>query len=169
MSLETTGSQCQLYNVHQALSTCTTAYTCLYQPLKQIVTDLMGRKITFEHIHMQYQMGNSDCGLFAIVTATALAHGLDPNRLQFIVRDHLSESLENQHITIFPSKEITSRRPIIILTENLRVYCEYHQSETGIGMIQCSNCSEWFHLSCIKAPPTAVEQEDVLWNCPLCH
>ena len=42
--------------------------------LKWLVADLMlhgGKKITIQHIHVQFQTGTSDCGLFAIATALA--------------------------------------------------------------------------------------------------
>ncbi len=46
----------------------------LNSSLKRIVADLMfykGKKITIKYMHIQQQKGASDCGLFAIATATA--------------------------------------------------------------------------------------------------
>ena len=143
--------------------------------LKRLVADLMmysGSKITIEHIHIQYQMGSSDCGLFAIATATALTHGLDPNRLQFsqkLMRDHLRESFERQALAIFPLKEIAARSPTVVLREKVRVYCICRLPQNGCKMIQCTNCAEWFHLDCITAPAPAAEHEDMPWKCPTWH
>ena len=76
------------------------------------VADLMlhgGKKITIQHIHVHFQTGTSDCGLFAIAKATVLTNGLDPNDLRFhqkLMRNHLRESFEKQTLNMFPSKQL---------------------------------------------------------------
>ena len=62
---------CQLGTVHVYDS----MQLGLSSSLKRIVADLMfykGKKITIKYMHIQQQKGASDCGLFAIATATAL-------------------------------------------------------------------------------------------------
>ena len=79
----------------------------LNSSLKRIVADLMfykGKKITIKYMHIQQQKGASDCGLFAIATATALCNGIEPNKLQFdqkLMRQHLKRAIEQQNIGQF--------------------------------------------------------------------
>ena len=51
------------------------------------------------------QSGIKDCGLFSMVTATALANSLNPNNIQFDqgkMRLHLIECFEKSHLETFP-------------------------------------------------------------------
>ena len=49
------------------------------------------------------QVGTNDCGLFAVATATALAFGLDPVKVQQgSMREHLRKCFEEGSITPFP-------------------------------------------------------------------
>ena len=45
-----------------------------------------GKSITIHHMHMQHQAGCSDCGLFALATATAICNGMDPGALNYLQR-----------------------------------------------------------------------------------
>ena len=50
------------------------------------------KAISIRTVHIQQQMGGSDCGLFAIANATALCYGKDSGTLAFdqkIMREHL--------------------------------------------------------------------------------
>ena len=56
-------------------------------------------------IKSQKQAGGTDCGLFAIATATALAYGTDPTSITFIqaaMRSHLVQCFTDRVITLFP-------------------------------------------------------------------
>lgn len=51
------------------------------------------------------QTGMKDCGVFAIVTATALVNGLNPGTIHYDqtkMRYHLTECFENSHLETFP-------------------------------------------------------------------
>ena len=50
----------------------------------------------------QKQEGGTDCGLFAIAAATAIAHGVDPTQLKFkqaSMRTHLLKYFESEKPT----------------------------------------------------------------------
>jgi len=51
------------------------------------------------------QVGNKDCGVFAIAYCTSLAFGKDPCKQKFVqekMRYHLSTCLKNNRLTVFP-------------------------------------------------------------------
>ena len=58
---------------------------------------------------IQKQKGTTDCGLFAIANATAIAHGKNPSKLQFkqkSMRAHLIDCFDliDKHMSLFPCK-----------------------------------------------------------------
>ena len=56
---------------------------------------------------IQKQKGTTDCGLFAIANATAIAHGKNPNKLQFkqeSMRAHLLDCFDHKNMSLFPCK-----------------------------------------------------------------
>ena len=73
--------------------------------IKRTVADLMFfsvKSIAMQHMHMQHQAGGSDCGLFALATATAICNDMDPGDLHYQqgqMRDHLKKSLELKVLT----------------------------------------------------------------------
>ena len=63
------------------------------------------RLFTIRHPKVQFQIGDADCGLFAIAFATALCSRVDPSQLsfdQFKMRQHLVDCFNNGKITPFP-------------------------------------------------------------------
>ena len=62
-------------------------------------------KVAVKVAHSQKQKGSSDCGLFAIAFATAVAHGINPSKLklkQEAMRPHLINCFNKRHISPFP-------------------------------------------------------------------
>ena len=62
------------------------------------------RKPKFTYEKFQKQIGPSDCRLFAIAAATALALGLNPVQVQFqqaAMRNHLLNCFEKGHLEAF--------------------------------------------------------------------
>ena len=54
------------------------------------------------------QVGSTECGLYAIGVATALAFGIDPTTISFNqddMRSHLLECFTKQRMTPFPVKK----------------------------------------------------------------
>ena len=59
-------------------------------------------------MRMSKQVGSSDCGLYAVAVATALAFGIDPTASIFNQDDmssHLKECFEKQKMDPFPVKK----------------------------------------------------------------
>ena len=57
-------------------------------------------------LNLQKQRGGSDCGLFAVAVATALAFGVDPTAVNFQqneMRGHLSNCFQEGLMTVFPT------------------------------------------------------------------
>ena len=55
----------------------------------------------------QKQIGHSDCGLFSIAAANAIAVGINPVRVQFqqtCMRNHLLNCFEKGHLEAFPTE-----------------------------------------------------------------
>ena len=66
--------------------------------------------ITVKYMDTQMQCGSTDCSIFAIAFATALANGEQPGGLHFEqpqMRKHLMHCLEAQCLSAFP---VTQRR-----------------------------------------------------------
>ena len=52
---------------------------------------------------MPKQAGTTDCGVFAIATATSLLHGMNPSEYtQSLIRSHLIQCFETLDLTPFP-------------------------------------------------------------------
>ena len=66
----------------------------------------LAKKPKFTSEKFQKQIGPSDCGLFAIATATVLAFGINPVQVQFqqaAMRNHLLNCFEKGHLKAFSS------------------------------------------------------------------
>ena len=64
----------------------------------KVIADMFSDRkfITIRQVHVQQQMGGSDCGLFAIANAAAVCNGKDPGTLvynQKQMREHLRKCL----------------------------------------------------------------------------
>ena len=74
-----------------------------------IITNLFqcgSKKIRVKVARSQKQKGATDCGVYAIAFATAIAHGINPSKLklkQGDMRAHLVRCLTEEHFTVFPS------------------------------------------------------------------
>ena len=80
-------------------------YTSFDETTKAIASSLFRTRIKMHMEPLQKQVGGTDCGLFAIAVATAIAHGKDPSQSQFKqnqIRDHLLNCFKNKYITLFP-------------------------------------------------------------------
>ena len=79
------------------------AYSSLDKETNEVITNLFHSAAV--KMKTQKQVGGTDCGLFAIVTATTIAYGADSTRLTFIqaaMRSHLAQCFTDKVITIFP-------------------------------------------------------------------
>ena len=138
-------------------------YDSLYHTVKidvkkQIASLLLSpeRKIAIEVKDVQQQTNNTDCGVFAIAYATALCFGHDPCYLHFNRREirlHLWKCFMDQKFTMFP---FTARNPAKnCKLVSFEIYCICRQPwdpDSQIRMVQCENCSIWFHETCQEIP-----------------
>ncbi|KAL5517174.1 hypothetical protein EMCRGX_G002669 [Ephydatia muelleri] len=99
---------------------------------------------------MQEQSGASDCGLFAIATATAICNGQDLCMLEF------DQFLMQKHLL---------QKPKVLKEEVVEVYCHCRLPYTGRKMVQCDGCQKWFHCDCLRVSP----RRSTNWYCsPVC-
>ena len=90
--------------------------------------------IAIQRAPMQLQRGGSDCGLFAIASATAICNGQYPESIQFDqsqMRPHLLKCLEDKLLLPFPSTKAPRRRPRITLRDNLCVLHARQWTQNG--------------------------------------
>ena len=122
------------------------------------------------HFFGTFQSGGSDCGLFAIANAIAVAFGRLPHTLhydQMRMRGHLYRCLKKGRMTLFPHKTIVNPTSPVTQKEDLPIFCICRMPEQG-EMVECSNCQEWFHVSCEVIPKKAIEESKVEWLCSNC-
>ena len=64
---------------------------------------------------------------------------------------------------------IRERRSKRIKTkQTVEVYCTCRMPEMGESMVECSSCAEWYHISCVKAPRTVLDNSSIPWHCKAC-
>eukprot|EP00731_Ephydatia_muelleri_P027168 Em0019g41a len=143
----------------------------LSHSLKCIIADMLQASkdsIVLEYIKMQEQSGASDCGLFAIATATAICNGQDLCMLEFdqyLMRKHLLQCFQNGAMLPFPSQSIAARKPKVLKEEMVEIYCHCRLPYTGRKMVQCDGCQKWFHCDCLRVSP----RRSTNWYCsPIC-
>ena len=142
--------------------------------LNQIAAILCTPKDTIKvkYIDVQMQEGYSDCGVFAVAFATALANGKQPGSCFFkqeIMRDHVMKCLQEQNVTMFPVKKTRRAAQKVKSVTDLHVFCKCRMPEVpGSTMIQCSNCNAWYHIdTCVSVPKRAL-QSTTKWFCSSC-
>lgn len=106
-------------NMHWVVSSVSDGKITVYDSLKPSISSMLGcqllhvyrnRKEEHQPVRVkacmcQNQTGESDCGLFAIANALALAKGISLKNVVFFqlqMRSHLHQCLQNQLLTIFP-------------------------------------------------------------------
>ena len=127
-------------------------------------------EITLEFVDVKKQCGSSDCGVYAVAFATALSLGQDPGALYFAeseMRRHLFNMLKEKKLKMFPVKK---KKRSVRVTEGdpILIYCSCRMPHVG-DMIECSNCSEWYHVpSCSSPTQAALNDTNSLWFCDKC-
>ncbi|CAH1248769.1 Hypp8399 [Branchiostoma lanceolatum] len=102
----------------------------------------------------QRQVGSSDCGLFAIANAVALAEGQCPTDVEFDqlkMRDHLDKCLMGKSLQMFPHfRNFQQSKSLQQSTYQLSIFCICHEYRQEAPMIQCDQCSNWLHYRCVN-------------------
>ena len=124
---------------------------------------------------VQQQSGYRDCGLFAIAFATEICRGQDPSKSLFIqtqMRGHLFKCITKGNMMPFPQflkEEQATLPPLMTLrpkanTRNVKVYCVCRMPDHyDRKMIECEECEQWFHYSCMGFSRKAAIPE--VWKC----
>lgn len=118
---------------------------------------------------VQQQVGANDCGLFAIAFAVHAALGESVDELEFDqaqMREHLIKCFTKKRMLPFPTVEECSARENYFPHRVIELFCVCLMPETYGDMIECDNCSKWFHLKCMNlSDPPGVQD---IWHCPNC-
>lgn len=80
ITVATVGCGSDVVNVYDSMN------MKLSSTLKLVIADLLhtsSKFIAINYVNMQYQVGGSDCGLFAIASACAVCCGQDPADYRF--------------------------------------------------------------------------------------
>ena len=147
-----------------------TAYTSISNTTVDVISKLLHyetSKFTIKLMNVSKQVGDSDCGLFAIAILTSLALGKDPLvevYRQDMLRAHYLRVLESGTIQPFPLNNRPRPRKLITSTKRIRVYCYCRMRNDGTTMYQCSGCKKWYHERCIKRRVKPKEK----WFCNYC-
>lgn len=100
-----------------------------------------------------YQVGDVDCGLFAIAYATEILFGDRPEMRRFeqsFMRQHLTNSFNNGTLLKFPSNA-TAMAP----SQNVWLACwccflRKEKKDKWVGCTSTRKCSDgWFHTGCL--------------------
>ena len=132
-----------------------------------------GERDKIKFVDVQKQSGGYDCGLFAIAFATSLVYGVQPGNVRYDqpkMRKHLCQCLEEERIRPFPAlKTKRTPRADITTTDSIEVYCSCRMPEvSGIEMVQCNGCEDWFHVHCVSVSRQAFEVTSLDWFCKAC-
>ena len=150
ITVSTVGCVPGVVNVYDSL------HLGLSSSLKRTIANLLHTSkptIVIQQPRMQQQTGGSDCGLFAVATATAICNGQKPETIRFDqtqMRQHLLKSLDEKLLLPFPSRKTSRRKQEILFRERIHVYCTCRQPDDGRKMIQCTTCKCWYHCNCMK-------------------
>ena len=162
--------ECQLFDSLSSGTVCSDV-------AKQIAAFMycMSSEILVEVMPVQQQNNSVDCGLFAIAFATSLAFSQNPVHITFDkrqLRQHLVRCLEDEIMTPFPGKPKFSKCSKLRIS-NIEIYCNcrmpyYSDKEDNDDMVECSGCSEWYHVSCETVPPQVLSSRKKKWYCKGC-
>lgn len=144
-------------------SICRQASCILKSSLPELVIDIVG---------VQKQIGEDDCGLFAISMAFDLCCGIDPFTQmvnQAEMRQHLMLCFEMEALSPFPKlpRKKTTKMKRVIKSVSFKIYCICRGPEYGL-MVQCDQCQEWFHAVCTNIPNNVLLNINLPWLCSSC-
>ena len=107
-------------------------------------------------------------GLFALAFVVALCAKQTPEKLlleQNGKRKHIIKCLEEEVISLFPSKAVDRWRKIR-RKEIIKICCCRRQDHGQ--MIQCDSCLVWFHKDCVVTQKSVWMDNDSKWYCVNC-
>ena len=170
----------QILNANRNHWVCVSSMSCsvgtldVYNSFKSTITSDIARQcssllqtpkesITLHQMQMQQQSGGSDCGLFAIATATALCFGIPPNSCEWEqrnMRKHLLKCFVQGKMEPFPGKSCQSATEKVLSAVTVKVYCSCRLPHNPKKkMASCSSCKEWFHNGCEDISQTVFQRK----------
>lgn len=130
-------------------------------------------EISFHSMHIQQQVGVSDCGVYALAVATSLCYGEDPTIIEWTqsqMRAHLVTCLQSDEMRPFPRGSINpSMKGQIKKTVVHKIHCvcrQRHKPRENVK--QCNTCHILFHVKCLNIPRNAVAAS-CAWTCKDCQ
>ena len=149
-------------------------YTSIAEDVKMQISSLLctiEKSIILKFVNTVKQAGVNDCGLFAIAYATALCLGKSPGKYRFkqdLFRKNLLTCLEHQRFTMFPIAAERRKGDIINSERRINVFC-YCRMPQIKPMIQCTQCTEWFHIGpCVTVEAAQRNNKSYKWHCRSC-
>jgi hypothetical protein len=142
--------QCHNIGLHWVTSTSVSGKVVVYESLYRTVNASFKRQLVYRYkglcnddgslditvVLQQRQRGTSDCGLYCIDNAVALANGIDPSTIswdQDRMRDHLRECFEQRKIEMFQQIEMQNNHPSTILLHTNNPCLEHSSGRTKTG------------------------------------
>ena len=158
--------------VHPTVSIYDSLYSSAGTALLSQIAGILSTKeaeITLKFMDVPVQSGASDCGVYAIAFATALAQGKHPECYVFSqhkMRAHLRRCLISGKMEIFPYTEVhMCNAGKIRAMQAVPIYCLCRMPEQpGETMLACSSCKERFHGACETSPAATCKK----WLCSKC-
>jgi hypothetical protein len=154
--------QCHNIGAHWVTSSSITGKVIVYESMSTTLNDSLKRQLVCLYKHLcnddgslgisvilqQRQKGSSDCGLFCIANAVALANGIDPLTVSWCqnsMREHLCQCFEQKKIKMFPHD--VKQAPSMPVQSHyvVSIYCICLKHVPGSQMVHCSVCNNWFH------------------------
>lgn len=131
------------------------------------------KSVTIEIMDVLKQRGSNDCGLYALAFATSLCLGELPTDRRYSqgdMREHLKSIFE--HNNPCPQPFPSSNRQKIPTSNTKKtmvipIFCYCRMPEEG-NMIECCQCSEWYHQKCETVDQEVWEKEEIDWVCKKC-
>ena len=102
-----------------------------------------------------------------------ICHSHPPGKFQLhqrAMRRHLICCFERGHFTVFSVHRSRRNENRVKSTKTTSVFCSRRMPElSGIEMIQCSCCREWFHINFCVNVDKKVRASKVPWHCITCN
>ena len=146
------------------------AFTTLSAETEVIISKLLNSNTNIEVkiMTISRQTGSSECGLYAIAIATAIAFALDPASFVFRQEDmraHIVECFEKGKMSHFPVTKTRRHTSQVEKVITIFICPRCKKTDDGTQMVQCESCFNWYHGSCVS---TSNYDEQENWYCDLC-
>ena len=160
--------------IHSNIHVYDSLYSCANTYLKTQIACLLASEepeLQLSFMNVMMQSGPSECRVFAIAFATALAYGENPTQYLFVVKNEIAFNNvfgtgTNDHVRF--QKAAKSEKSSHDHGK-VRIYCSCRMPDLpDTKWIECTKCKEWYHaISCVVVPRTAFKSK-VPWFCLKC-